>query len=189
LAFFVLAGSVSALAHRASGVFSPFVPQPLPQRAPGDFDGDGRADEALIQDDAHDHHVLVSLSGSPSAVALEGSVVSVIAADIDHDGDVDLIAAAPSGELVTWLNDGTGRFILQKALQPGGLRPAASIINPPGRDLVALNPAGPSAAPASPTETAVVVTQIRPPTVPPAFELVFLVGASLRAPPPSVSSI
>src|ERR1700681_897926 len=90
----VLGGAFRGAVARAPG-FTPFVAQALPQGAPGDFDGDGHPDEALIQDGAH---LLVRLSGAPGAVLLDGQVVGVIAADIDHDGNVDLITAAPSGQ-------------------------------------------------------------------------------------------
>src|SRR5262249_1681604 len=34
----------------------------------------------------------------------------VIEVDIDHDGDLDLIAATTDGDVLIWLNDGHGRF-------------------------------------------------------------------------------
>src|SRR5712692_10318703 len=88
LGVLILAGTlwlVGALwaAAKAPG-FTPFVSQALPQGAPGDFDGDGRPDVALIQDGVDGHHVSVRLSGSPGAVMLDAEVVGVIAADIDH---------------------------------------------------------------------------------------------------------
>ncbi len=180
----VLAGAVWAQG-RVPGVFRPFVPQPLPQRALGDFDGDGRPDVALIQDDGHGRHVSVRLSGLPGVVTLETAVVSVIAADIDHDGDVDLVAAAPTGEVVTWLNDGQGRFTLQAALHPAGLSPATTLLGSARDEPLAVLIATALVAPANRAETAAVATHIRPPTAPPAFQLGFLLLPSLRAPPVS----
>src|SRR5580692_3145288 len=92
-----LGGTLWAAAARAPG-FTPFVPQTLPQGAPGDFDGDGHPDLALIQNGADGPHVSVRLSGSPGVVMLDAEVIGVIAADIDDDGDVDLVTAAPSGQ-------------------------------------------------------------------------------------------
>ena len=116
LGVLILGGTISTAVARVAPGFTPFVPQALPQGAPGDFDGDGRPDVALIQDGVNGHHVSVRLSGSPGAVLLDAEVVGVIAADIDHDGDVDLVTAAPSGQVVNWLNDGreTGIFEILK---------------------------------------------------------------------------
>jgi hypothetical protein len=187
LGLIFLAGAICAQGTKVPDVFSPFVPQPLPQRALSDFDGDGRPDVALIQDDGHGRHVQVRLSGLPGVVSLETTVVSVIAADVDHDGDVDLIAAAPSGEVVTWLNDGRGRFTLQAALHPTGLSPATSLLGSTGDELMALVVTSALVAPTTRAETAVVSTHIRPPTSPRAFQLGFLLLPSLRAPPFPIS--
>jgi len=37
-------------------------------------------------------------------------IVSVVAADIDADGDVDVVATDSAVNLLIWVNDGTGRF-------------------------------------------------------------------------------
>src|ERR1700722_6670990 len=92
-------------ASSSPGRFTPFAPHALPQRAQGDFDGDGRQDLALVQDGADGLHVSVRLSGSSGGLLLEATVVGLIAADIDHDGDLDLIAVAPTGQVIAWLND------------------------------------------------------------------------------------
>jgi hypothetical protein len=117
--------------NRAAGVFTPFVPQALPQHAWGDFDEDGRPDVALIQDRADGTHVSVRLAGSPGDVVLDANVVTVITADVDHDGDLDLVRATPSGDVVTWINDGRGRFTLQEPLHtPQNLAPATTVGDP-----------------------------------------------------------
>jgi len=36
--------------------------------------------------------------------------VAVVAADIDADGDIDVVATDGSLNLLVWINDGTGRF-------------------------------------------------------------------------------
>jgi hypothetical protein len=181
-----LGGARWAAVAKATG-FTPFVAQALPQGAPGDFDGDGRPDEVLIEDGAGGLHVSVRLSGSPGAVLLDAKVVSVIAADIDHDGDVDLVTAAPSGQVVNWLNDGRGRFTRQQAL-PSDRLSSAVIVDEPLRDTpVALGSTAPIVDPGVRSETSVLVTRIRPPTDPPAFDLAFLSLQSLRAPPLPVS--
>jgi hypothetical protein len=186
LGLLILGGTLWAAAASVPG-FTPFVPQALPQGAPGDFDGDGRPDVALIQDDVRGPRVSVWLSGSPGAVLLDAEVVGVIAADIDHDGDVDLVTAASSGEVVNWLNDGRGRFTRQQALPSDSLSPVVVDTKSSRDELVALGAMAPLGEPDAGNETAVLASRIRPPTVPPAFDLSFLSLQSLRAPPPSIS--
>jgi hypothetical protein len=185
LVMLVMGGMVRAAVDRAPG-FTPFVPQVLPQGAPGDFDGDGHPDLALIQDGLDGHHVSVRLSGSPGAVWLDAEVVGVIAADIDDDGDVDLVTAAPSGQVVNWINDGRGRFTRQQTLPSDRLSSALIVVNSIRDESLALGAAAPPGGPAARNETAVLATRIRPPTDPPAFDLSFLSLQSLRAPPLSL---
>src|SRR5579862_7236100 len=104
-----------------SATFTPFQPQALPQSALGDFDGDGQIDTVLIQHTSGDRRISVQLSGSASAVHLDDSVTGVIEDDIDHDGDLDLVAATPSGDVLIWLNDGHGRFTRQPPSRTHGL--------------------------------------------------------------------
>jgi hypothetical protein len=91
--------------------FSRFVTTPLPQRAVGDFDGDGRPDLARIdrQSPGHDE-ISVALSGSVDVVNLGASVESLIEDDVDHDGDLDLLATTGTGDVLIWVNDGHGQF-------------------------------------------------------------------------------
>jgi hypothetical protein len=187
LAVLILLGGVVRAAVTRTPGFTPFVPQALPQGAPGDFDGDGHPDVALIQNGADGSHVSVRLSGSPGIVTLDAEVVGVIAADIDHDGDVDLVTAAPSGQVVNWLNDGSGRFTRQQALPSDRLSSASIVVNSMRDEPLALGAAAPSGDPGARDETAVLATRLRPPTDPLAFDLSFLSLQSLRAPPLFVS--
>jgi hypothetical protein len=93
--------------------FVHYAPEGLPQRTQGDFDGDGRIDTVLIQDRAGIAHLSIQLSGSPSAIELDSSVVGVVQGDVDHDGDLDLVGSTANGDLLIWLNDGHGRFTRQ----------------------------------------------------------------------------
>jgi hypothetical protein len=96
---------------RGRARFSRFVTTPLPQRAIGDFDGDGRPDVAKIDRQAPGRDgISVTLSGSPEAVSLGASVESLILDDVDHDGDLDLLATTGTGDVLIWVNDGHGQF-------------------------------------------------------------------------------
>ena len=142
---------------------------------------------ALILDGVNGHLVSVRLSGSPGAVLLDADVVGVIAADIDHDGDVDLVTAAPSGQVVNWINDGRGRFTRQQALPSNSLSSVMIVDSSLRDEPVALGATAPLGDPGVWSDATVLVTRIRPPTDPPAFDLTFLSLQSLRAPPPPVS--
>jgi len=96
---------------RGRARFSRFVTTPLPQRAVGDFDGDGRPDVARIDRQAPGRGgISVTLSGSSDAVSLGASVESLIEDDVDHDGDLDLLATTGTGDVLIWVNDGHGQF-------------------------------------------------------------------------------
>jgi len=61
----------------------------------------------------------------------------LVAGDLDHDGDIDLIATTEGDELVGWFNHGRGRF-------------TTFVINP--RPPNPLGPRGPALEPTAPTE-------------------------------------
>jgi hypothetical protein len=172
-------------AWMAPDAFTPFVPQAPPQRALGDFDGDGRVDTALIQDGAGDRRISVQLSGSSSAVRLEATVTGVIEGDIDHDGDLDLVAATPSGDVLIWLNDGHGRFTQQLASKTLGLFSDPVLIQTVWPESMAVSiralllpsPAG--------GETAVIVALVRAQTADAARDVRCPILPALRAPPAS----
>jgi hypothetical protein len=179
----LLVGTWWAAIPRGTGAFTPFVPDALPQRAAADFDADGRPDVAFIQDDRDGFRVSVSLSGSPDTVTLEVNAVSVAAGDIDSDGDTDLVVVTTSNQVVIWLNDGRGHFTEEES-PSRALSPAKGTVDASQDEAMALGPtASQVAVPGRQAETAVVVTRIRPPTVPLAVALSVLSLPSLRAPP------
>jgi hypothetical protein len=188
LGVLVLAGTPLASVTRAPAGFTPFVPRALPQRAPGDFDGDGRQDLAIIQDGAAGSHISIRLSGSSSTVSLDSSAVTIVVTDIDQDGDLDLVAVAPSGQVIAWLNDGRGRFTKQEASRSSRLSPETIVVDPLMDEPLALGATAPSVVvPRTPNGNPVAATLVRPSAVPLAFDLVFLSLPGLRAPPVSIS--
>ncbi len=49
-------------------------------------------------------------------------VVGVVAADIDDDGDLDVVVNDGSLDLAVWVNDGTGHLTRKRAARPTGWR-------------------------------------------------------------------
>ncbi len=182
--FFIVGAVGSGVAPtRPSRAFIPFVATPLPQRATGDFDGDGRADTAQIEQGGARPSISIELSGSSDVADVKASAAGLIEADVDHDGDFDLVAVTPAGELVILINDGHGRFTRQEPSHGDVLSQASFIPDTLRGGPAALPVVAPFVTPDLGNGTAVGVTQIRPPTAPSAFTLAFLRYQALRAPP------
>jgi FG-GAP-like repeat len=182
----LLVGALSAgvVLRKPTDAFRPFVPQAPPQRALGDFDGDGRVDTALIQEGAGDRRISVLLSGSPEAVRLDVPVTGVIEGDVDHDGDLDLVAATPSGDVLIWLNDGHGRFTRQPPSRTHGLSGGPVIVQTAWANAVALGIRAPFVPPPARAKTIVGVRTVRPPTASLALDARSALLPTLRGPPP-----
>ncbi len=141
LAPLLIAAAVAAwvVPFARSRPLAPFVPSRPPQLALGDFDGDGRLDEAGIHtriDGRTD--VSLRLSSSAAVVQLDAPVAALADGDVDHDGDLDLIAATASGDVVIWLNDGHGRFMRQPASPVSQLLSEPAFDAGDGRETVAV---------------------------------------------------
>jgi hypothetical protein len=178
--------SVRAITTTSAG-FTPFVSQSLPQVARGDFDGDGRSDVAVIRDAVHSK-ISITLSGSLDALQLEGTaagLASVIEGDVDHDGDLDLVAASSSGDVLIWLNDGRGHFTRQKA-PARGWSDGPVLIETSRAEFVAVGTTAPSIDPKNVAGAPVAITEVRRSAAPVAFTLRFLTVPALRAPPSPV---
>jgi hypothetical protein len=178
-----LAGACWSSVGGASREFTPYTPRALPQRAQGDFDGDGRADVALIQDGAHSSQVSVRLSGSSSVVYLNVNAGSLIAEDIDGDGDLDLVAGTPSGQVVAWINDGHGRFTLKKARPSSRIASETVFAKTLQGDAVAVGVATPLVVPDTRNLQAILAALARSPTVLLQYGLHTHSFSSPRAPP------
>jgi dipeptidyl aminopeptidase/acylaminoacyl peptidase len=87
-----------------------------------DLDGDRRSDLALFQPGAAQGLTLLRSTGAgfgaPTSVAVTGSAIA--AADLDRDGDVDLLVASPATKSVAFLrNLGDGRLAPPTSLPLG----------------------------------------------------------------------
>jgi hypothetical protein len=148
--------------HHHTATRDPFLVPP--QRAEGDFDGDGRPDLAFIRDGRGGPCVVLTLTGSGDAACFDVPVTSLVQHDIDHDGDLDLVAATPSGEVLIWLNDGQGHFTQMTATQEGELSGEATVGVPGFHEPAALRMTRLAPLPLRRAETVVVQVRIRPPT-------------------------
>jgi hypothetical protein len=109
-----------------------------------DFNGDGVLD-AVVLPHPPDTKIIIQISGSaPQVLKHCGRIISVVAADVDHDGNLDLSVLSERRGLLVWLNkSGHGHFAALKkhrvargsgfsrrshtsATQPGDDTPAAS---------------------------------------------------------------
>jgi hypothetical protein len=185
----VLCAGVRAAAlvpRTAAETFTPFAPPAPPQRAYGDFDGDGRVDTALIQADPGDR-ISVRLSQSFDTIQLEAAVVGVIEGDVDHDGDLDLVAATASGDVLIWLNDGHGRFTRLPESTLPGLSGDPAIVQTTWPEAAALGVRAFVASPTDRAERIIIAAALFPPTPPVILDGHSAILPPLRAPPaPSV---
>ena len=74
-----------------------------------DFNGDGVLDQVMVPQ-TPGSGIVISISGAPLPQVLKLADVPlyVVAADLDHDGDVDLSAVSRRHRLIIWLNHGRG---------------------------------------------------------------------------------
>src|ERR1700704_4560393 len=137
-----------AVARRV-GALAPFLAAALflaanPARASiaADFNGDGVLDSVVLPRPPATN-IVIQLSGSaPQILKLSVRIISVVAADIDHDGYLDLSVLTERRGLHVWLNKaGHGRFAaLKKHRGPRGFgvsRGSQAIPTERGRDVPA----------------------------------------------------
>jgi hypothetical protein len=90
-----------------------------------DFNGDGLIDRVVLPRPP-DTNIVVRLSnGTPQVLKFYDRIISIVATDINHDGEIDLSALSEHRGVFVWLNKGKARHGRLKALKrkhhhPGG---------------------------------------------------------------------
>jgi FG-GAP-like repeat len=164
--------------------YTRFVAAPLPQHAVGDFDGDGRPDVANISARGADHQdISIALSGSADAIRLDAAVSALIEEDFDHDGDLDLLATTPSGDVLIWVNDGHGRFTRQEPSQRRAIAGESAIASTGDPSVTVVTADGWVLEAPVRAYRAVVARAIRPPTAARVVSRNRQLVPPLRAPP------
>jgi hypothetical protein len=186
-ALVALGVAATMMPTEARSRYTRFVAQPLPQHAIGDFDGDGRPDIANISARSSGRQdISIALSGSTDDVRLDASVSALIEGDFDHDGDLDLLATTPSGDVLVWVNDGHGRFTRQEPSPRRAITGEPVLASTADPSVTVVAAAGWVLEAPIRAHRAVVARAIRPPTaisvVSPDRQLV----PALRAPPVTV---
>jgi len=88
-----------------------------------DFNGDGVADRVVLPRPP-DTYIVVRVSGGfPQVLKTHDRIVAIVAADVNHDGDIDLSALSERRGVFVWLNKGkasNGHFrALKRRHHPG----------------------------------------------------------------------
>ena len=89
----------------------------LPRAAAADSRAlDARIDAVHVANEADGSLVAVKLSGRhrPRILRSVERLVTIVLADVDADGDVDILATTIRQGLLVWRNSGRGRFILAR---------------------------------------------------------------------------
>jgi hypothetical protein len=183
LVLFLAAGAAAISFHSPPQSFTPYVTPVPPQRAEGDFDGDGRIDTAFIEDRAGAARISIQLTSSSSSLDLGPAVTSVVEGDIDHDGDLDLVASTPSGELLVWINDGHGHFTRQVAEPTSAISSEPVLVRTVVDQPCAVSVRVASLVSSGANATLLVRSTIRPPRLRQAIGAVTIALPLLRAPP------
>ena len=83
--------------------------------------------------------------GPTAPLASAATLTSIVVADIDRDGDADIVATDGALHLFVWINDGTGHLTQQRPAPPGSRATDAH-----GTDIGGRAPASDPSAPTDP---------------------------------------
>ncbi len=101
---------------------------------PGDFDGDGHQDILVLGPSATDGEVLLlnnadntfSPAGSQRFAPADDRTREAAVADFNHDGKLDFVQVrASTGDIVVWLNNGSGVFTADNSVRVPGTQTIA----------------------------------------------------------------
>jgi hypothetical protein len=111
--------------------------------------------------------------------------VSIVASDVDHDGDLDLAMATLSNQVVIWINDGQGHFTEQRpSAPPVDVLPVTTLAGDGPDEHLAVRATGAQVVSTHRSlDTSVSAARVRPPTARATIALRFLTPRSLRGPP------
>jgi hypothetical protein len=76
-----------------------------------------------------------------ATIAPSAHIVAAIEVDVDHDGDLDLVARTTDEVFTMWLNEGHGHFVKYRPAASTTMTAAAEVSAPGGRGLAPATPA------------------------------------------------
>ena len=82
-----------------------------------DFNGDGILDRIVLPHPPQTHIVVRLSGGVPQVLNFHDRIISVVAADVDHDGNLDIGTLSERRGVLIWLNKGQGPHGHFKALE------------------------------------------------------------------------
>jgi hypothetical protein len=82
----------------------------LADSIPTDFDGDGVRDRIEVSARPTELAVSLSKGRAPQRLEADDLILRFVVADVDRDGDPDVVASTGRSGLQIWINRGSGRF-------------------------------------------------------------------------------
>jgi hypothetical protein len=82
-----------------------------------DFNGDGLVDRVVLPHPPETNIVVRLSNGAPQVLKFYDRIISIVATDINHDGEIDLSALSERHGVFVWLNKGKTNHGRLKALK------------------------------------------------------------------------